>query len=454
MVLDELGSSLQGALEKIAGKSRIDEEAVEEVVKDIQRALLRADVDVDLVNDISDSIRDRSLEEEPPKGTSAREHVLRIVYEEMLSALGGETEIPLEKQVILLAGLQGSGKTTSSAKLASWFEKKGLSPGIIQTDTYRPGAYDQGKQLAEEAGVPYHGDPEADNAVEIAKKGLEELQERDVIIVDTAGRHSLEEELIDEIEQIEKVVEPDINLLVLDASIGQGAGEQAQAFESSIGIDGVVLTKLDGTAKGGGALSAVNQTNSSVAFIGTGETIRDFEKFDADGFISRLLGMGDIKALVNRVEEAMQETETEEDLDPEKILQGEFTLKDVYSQMEAMSNMGPIDQVMDMLPGMGGLGKIKDELPEDFAGVTNEKMTVYRAIMDSMTDEEMENPKSIGASQVRRIAMGSGTSEEEVRELLEYYRTMERTMKQMGGGGGRQMKKMMEQMGGGDIPEL
>ena len=450
MVLGDLGSSLQDALEKVAGRSRIDEEAVEEVVRDIQRALLQADVDVSLVNELSDSIRDRALNEEPPAGTSPREHVLRIVYEEMIDVVGDATEFELEEQTILLAGLQGSGKTTTSAKMARWFSRKGLRPAIVQTDTFRPGAYEQSKEMADRAEVPFYGDPDSEDPVGIAREGLDEFEDRDVVIVDTAGRHALEEELIAEIEDIEEVVDPDMSLLVLDASIGQSAGEQADAFDESVGIDGVVITKLDGTAKGGGALTAVDQTDSSVAFIGTGEEVSDVERFDPDGFISRLLGMGDIRALVDRVEEAMEESDIEEEeLDPEKLLSGDFTLRDVYKQMEAMGSMGRLDQVMDMIPGMGGMGALKDEMPEDFAEVTEKRLDKYRAVMDSMTDEELDNPSRVGASEVRRVARGSGTSEEDVRELLEYYNTMEQTMSQLGGG--RDMERMMKKMGEGDM---
>ena len=457
MVLGDLGSSLQSALEKVAGRSRIDEEAVEEVVRDIQRALLQADVDVSLVNELSDSIRERALNEEPPAGTSPREHVLRIVYEEMVEVVGDATEFDLEEQTILLAGLQGSGKTTTSAKMAKWFSRKGLRPAVVQTDTFRPGAYDQSNEMAERADVPMYGDPDSDDPVEIARRGLEEFE--DVVIVDTAGRHALEDELVAEIEEIESVVNPDMSLLVLDASIGQSAKDQAEAFDDAVGIDGVVITKLDGTAKGGGALTAVDQTDSSIAFIGTGEEVRDIDRFDPDGFISRLLGMGDIRALVDRVEEAMEETDVEEDeLDPEKLLSGDFTLRDVYNQMEAMSNMGRLDQVMDMLPGVGGMGAMKEEMPDDFAEVTEQRMEKYKAIMDSMTEEELDDPSRVGASEVSRIARGSGTSEEDVRELLEYYNTMEQTMSQLGGG--RDMERMMQKMGdmegmgggGGNLP--
>ncbi|AGB33477.1 signal recognition particle protein Srp54 [Natrinema pellirubrum DSM 15624] len=451
MVLDDLGSSLRGTLDKLRGKSRLSEEDIEEIVKEIQRSLLSADVDVSLVMELSDSIKERALEEEPPAGTPARDFVLRIVYEELVDLIGDSTELPLEEQTILLAGLQGSGKTTSAAKMAWWFSTKGLRPAVIQTDTFRPGAYDQAEEMAERAEVEFYGNPDSEDPVEIARKGLEETSEADVHIVDTAGRHALEDDLIDEIEQIEGVVEPDTSLLVLDAAIGQGAKEQAQQFDESIGIDGVVITKLDGTAKGGGALTAVDQTDSSIAFLGTGEEVQDIERFEPDGFISRLLGMGDLSQLAERVERAMEQTEMEEDdWDPEDMLQGQFTLNDMQKQMEAMNNMGPLDQVMDMIPGLGG--GIKDQLPDDAMDVTQERMRTFSVIMDSMTDAEKEYPKAIGASQIQRIARGSGTSEEQVRELLQQYKMMEKTIKQFQGmGSEKEMQRMMQQMqqGGG-----
>ncbi|MFU8869558.1 signal recognition particle protein Srp54 [Natronococcus sp.] len=452
MVLDDLGSSLRGTLDKLRGKSRLSEEDIEEIVKEIQRSLLSADVDVSLVMELSDNIKERALEEEPPAGTPARDFVLRIVYEELVDLIGESTDLPLEEQTILLAGLQGSGKTTSAAKMAWWFSTKGLRPAVIQTDTFRPGAYDQAKEMCERAEVDFYGNPDAEDPVQIARNGLEETSEADVHIVDTAGRHALEDDLIDEIEDIEETVEPDKSLLVLDAAIGQGAKDQAQQFDESIGIDGVVITKLDGTAKGGGALTAVDQTDSSIAFLGTGEEVQDVERFEPDGFISRLLGMGDLGQLAERVERAMQQTDIEDDeeWDPEDMLTGQFTLNDMQKQMEAMNNMGPLDQVMDMIPGFGG--GIKDQLPDDAMDVTQERMRTFSVIMDSMTDTEKEYPKAIGADQIERIARGSGTSEDQVRELLQQYKMMERTIKQFQGmGSDKEMQRMMQQMqqGGG-----
>ena len=456
MVLDDLGSSLRSSLNKLQGKSRLSKEDVEEIVKEIQRSLLQADVEVSLVMDLSKSIKKRALEEEPPGGTTARDHILKIVYEEMVDLVGDSTEIPLEPQTIMLAGLQGSGKTTTAAKMAWWFSKKGLRPAVIQTDTFRPGAYDQAKQMCERAEVEFYGDPGEEDPVKIAREGMEATDDADVHIVDTAGRHALESDLIDEIEEIEETVNPDLNLLVLDAAIGQGAKKQAKEFDNSIGIGGVVITKLDGTAKGGGALTAVNETGSSISFLGTGETVQDIERFEPNGFISRLLGMGDLKQLSERVERAMQETQAEdEDWNPEDIMKGSFTLKDMKRQMDAMNKMGPLDQVMDMIPGLGG--GLMDQLPDDAMDVTQNRMRSFEVIMDSMTESEMENPRSIGASQIKRISQGSGKDEETIRELLEQHKMMERTLKQFGQMGDGDMKRMMkklEKQGGGGMGGL
>ncbi|WP_123536542.1 signal recognition particle protein Srp54 [Halosimplex salinum] len=448
MVLDDLGTSLRSTLNDLRGQSRISEEDVEEVVKDIQRSLLQADVDVDLVMELSDSIKTRALEEEPPAGTSAHDWVLRVVYDELVGLVGESTDLPLEPQTIMLAGLYGSGKTTTAAKMAWWFSKKGLRPAIIQTDTDRPGAYDQSKEMAERAEVDFYGDADADDPVEIARAGLDATEDADIRIVDTAGRDGLNEELIDQIEDIEDEVQPDRDLLVLDAAMGQSAKDQAQEFEDSIGVDGVVITKLDGTAKGGGALAAVNETGSSIAFLGTGETVQDIERFEPSGFISRLLGMGDLKQLTERVERAMEETgEEEDDWDPEDMMEGKFTLVDMRKQMETMNKMGPLDQVMDMIPGMGG--GLMDQLPDDAMDVTQERLKDFEIVMDSMTHEELENPRTVGKSRIERIARGSGQPEERIRELLEQYNAMRQMLDQFQGMGDADMERMMKQMQGG-----
>ncbi|WP_406655619.1 signal recognition particle protein Srp54 [Methanolobus sp. ZRKC2] len=438
MVMDKLGSSLQDALKKLVKSGRIDERTVNEVVKDIQRALLQADVNVKLVMEMSKHIKERALKEEVPSGMNPREHVIRIVYQELTNIIGKSTDIPLKPQKIMMIGLQGSGKTTTSSKLARYFQKKGLKPAVICADTFRPGAYQQLKTLCDKLNVAFYGEEGNPDAVGIVERGLKEVQKNDVIIVDTAGRHSLESDLIVEMENIHAIAEPDYKLLVLDGAIGQQASEQARAFNESVGISGVVISKLDGTAKGGGALSAVSETNSSIAFIGVGETPDDLEKFEPDRFISRLLGMGDIKSLIEKAEEVMGE----EEIDVQAMMTGRFTLKDMYKQLESLNKMGPMKQIMQMLP-LGGMGA---KIPEDAYQVTGDKMQRYRVLMDSMTEEEMLNPRLIGSSRIKRIAMGSGCSADDVRELLKYHKMMQTAMKGFRGGKFN-MQKMMKKMG-------
>ncbi len=438
MVMDKLGGSLQDALKKLVGAGRIDERTVNEVVKDIQRALLQSDVNVKLVMEMSKHIKERAMKEDVPKGMNPREHVIRIVHQELINILGKSTEIELKPQTIMMIGLQGSGKTTTTAKLSRYFQKKGLKPAVVCADTFRPGAYQQLQTLCESLNVPFYGEEGNPDAVGIVERGLKAIEKNDILIVDTAGRHSLEADLIDEMEQIHAITKPDHKFLVLDGAIGQQASEQARAFNDSIGITGVVITKLDGTAKGGGALSAVSETNSSIAFIGVGETPNDLEKFESDRFISRLLGMGDLKSLLEKAEEAL----TEEDMDMESLMRGKFTLKDMYKQLEAVNKLGPMKQVMNMLP-LGGMGM---KVPDDAYKVTEDKLGNYRIVMDSMTEEELLNPRVIGSARIKRIARGSGNGPEVVRELLKYHKMMQTAMKGFRGGKFN-MNKMMKKMG-------
>ncbi len=440
MVLDNLGNSLKDAVKKLANAGKIDRQVIDEVVKDIQRAMIQADVNVRLVMQLSNQIKNRALTEAPPAGMDSREHVLRIVYTELVNIVGRTTQIALEPQTIMMVGLQGSGKTTTSAKIARYFSRKGLKPAVICADTFRPGAYDQLSQLCEKLGVAFYGEPGNTDAVAIVRNGLKEMAKYDVKIVDTAGRHALETELIQEMKDIYSLAPFTHKLLVLDAAIGQQASEQAKAFNSAIGVTGVVITKLDGTAKGGGALSAVSDTNTSIAFIGVGETPDDLERFDPDGFISRLLGMGDLKALVERANEVL----TRDNVNVDKMMQGKFTLNDMYDQLEAINKMGPIKQIMSMLP-LGGLG---GNITDDMYRMTQDKLKGYKVIMDSMTATERDDPKLIGSSRITRIAMGAGKPPEDVRELLKYHKMMQKAMKGMKGGAGKQnMQKMMKQMG-------
>ncbi|MDD1716867.1 MAG: signal recognition particle protein Srp54 [Methanoregulaceae archaeon] len=417
----------------------MDKVAVDELVKDLQRALIQADVNVQLVMQLSGTIRERALNEEPPKGMGAREHVLRIVYQELVRLMGATAEVKLGPQTILMAGLQGSGKTTTTAKLARYFQRKGLRVGVICADTFRPGAYDQLATLCGKINVPCFGGPKENDALKIVQEGLIAMRPQEVVIVDTQGRHALEEDLITEIIRINQIAKATHRWLVIDAALGQQARDQARRFHEAVDIDGVIITKMDGTAKGGGALSAVSETKSGIAFIGSGETIEDLERFDPDGFISRLLGMGDLRALVERAEETLSESE----VDLNAMMRGRFTLRDMYKQLESLNKMGPLKQIMSMLP----LGNI--ELPSDAYDVTSTKMNRYKIIMDSMTAAELDDPNLLSSSRVQRIALGAGATPDEIRELIKYYKMMKRALKGVRGGGGKiNMQRLMKRFGG------
>jgi len=445
-MLDKLSSSLKETIRKIAKAKRIDKQTVDELVRDVQRALIQADVKISLVKEISSRIRERSLKEKLV--LNPREHVIKVVYEELINIIGRSVEVPLAAQRIMMVGLHGTGKTSSCAKLARYYQKKGLKPAVICADVYRPAAAEQLRQLCEKIGVPFYDGanlPEREKGVMgIVNAGVKEFEKYDVKIIDTAGRHALEKDMIKEIEAIKRAINPEQRFLVLDASIGQQASVQAHAFDDAIGITGIIITKMDGTAKGGGALSAVAETNSGVAFIGTGEKTDDFERFESDGFISRLLGMGDIKALIETAEESLKP----EDVDAD-FLKGKFTLKDLYKQLEAMKKMGPLKKLMEMLP-LGGLG-VDVNLDDTMYQVTEDKLKRYKVMMDSMTEEELTEPKMIDGSRTRRIARGSGTTTAEVNELVKYHRMMQKMMKSLtsGRGGGKipGMKGMKMPMG-------
>src|SRR5512136_108828 len=304
-----------------------------------------------------------SLDEQLPKGTNVREHVLRIVYQELVRLVWASADVKLEPQTILMAGLQGSGKTTTTAKLARYFQKKGMKTGVICADTFRPGAYDQISTLCAKINVPCFGNPQEKDALKLTREGLEALKDIELVIVDTQGRHALEADLIQEIIRINAITKATHRWLVIDAALGQQASEQARRFHEAINIDGVIITKMDGTAKGGGALSAVAETKSGIVFIGSGETIEDLERFYPYGFIFWLLGMGDLKALVERA----QETVSEGEIDVNAMMRGKFTLRDMYKQLEAVNRMGPLKQIMSMMP-MGNL-----EVPEGVYDVTSTK---------------------------------------------------------------------------------
>ncbi len=439
MVLNDLSDSLKGTLKKIANAVYIDSKLIKEVVRDIQRALLQSDVNVKLVLSLSKKIEKRALQEKPPAGMSNREHVIHIVYDELVNILGKSRELPIKKQIIMMTGLYGQGKTTSCGKLATYFKNRGLRPALIAGDVHRPAAFEQLKQISEKAEVPFYGDKKEKNAVKVVNDGINKFKRTsDVIIVDTSGRHKLEDDLIQEMKDIFQTAKPNEKLLVIDAAIGQQAGSQAKAFNDTVDITGIILTKLDGTAKGGGAISAAAEVGAPILFIGTGEHSNDFETFDPASFISRILGMGDIKSLLEKAELSMKGKDVEKTA--KRMMSGKFTLHDMYDQMDMLSGMGPLNKIADMLPGNFS-GRIKNV----DMGSTENKLQKFRIIMDSMTNEEMENPNIVRASRIKRIARGSGVENKDVKELIKYYNMTKRMMK--GLSGNRKMRKnLMKQL--------
>src|SRR6266487_2341429 len=377
--MEAVGRSLTDAVRKMLRMPNVDERAIKELVKDLQRTLLQADVNVELVLQLSKAVEERSIKEKLPPGINRREHVVKVLYEEMAKFVGQEAakvEIqPGGFRKIMLVGIQGTGKTTSSVKLARFFSKRGLRVGIVCADTYRPGAYDQLLQLATKAEIPVYGEPGKKKPEDIAKHGLEHFKKEksDLVIIDTAGRHRNEKD------------------------------------------------KMDGSAKGGGALSAVVATGSKVKFIGSGERVEDLELFVPTDFAGRLLGMGDLNALLEKVKEA--EVKVPE-AKVRQFMEGRFSLRDMFDQMENLRKMGPLRKVLQMIPGAGSV-------PEEQLGVAEEKMRAWRVIIQSMTKKEVEEPRLVDSSRAKRIARGSGRSEREVRELVNQYFTMKKMMKQM-----------------------
>lgn len=426
MALDRLGSSLTDAIRKVFRSSVVDESTVKELVRNIQRALLQADVNVQLVLGISKRIEERALNEKVPPGISRREHVIKVVYEELTRFVGDKPVAlkmePGKKYLLMLVGIQGSGKTTHAAKLARHLQKKGLKPALICADTYRPGAFAQLQQLADRINVPIYGDPKAKDPLTVVSEGIKQFSDKDIIIVDTAGRHKEEKELITEMKTLEKNIKPDEVMMVIDGTIGQQALLQAKAFHEATPIGSILLTKLDGSARGGGALSAVAATGAPIKFIGTGEKVEDIEPFVPSRYVGRLLGMGDLETLLEKVQEAEIKV-------PEKkaraMLSGKFTLTDMYEQFEAVKGMGPFRKVLNMLPGMS------QNIPEDMLNTAEGRLEKWRVIIQSMQPEEKDNPKILNFSRARRVARGSGTTEKDVKELLKQYVLMRRMLKMM-----------------------
>ncbi|RJU91281.1 MAG: signal recognition particle protein [Candidatus Poseidoniales archaeon] len=443
MALEGLSRGIFRSLGLLKSKSKLDEEELREMTRSLRRALQEADFNIRQTKEIVDRMESRLKEDERRPGLTVQTQAMNILYTELVRILGPAAEFQPRGATLLLVGLYGQGKTTTTAKLAEWYRRKhSLRVAVIEADVHRPGAYAQLSQLLEDTTVQVYGEPDEKDAVTIVRNGLKACASADLVIIDTAGRHQLDDELVKELEHIAALTRATDRWLVIDAQVGQAAGPVAASFHNLAGVTGIVITKLDGTARGGGALSAVAATGAPIVHIGVGERVQDLEKFESDRFISRLLGMGDIQGLIDLApedldqEEAMRLTQ--------RLMSGRFTLNDMYKQMEMMSKVGTIDKLISFLPGsmLGGMGAMSKSQKEAMQA----NLDRYRTIMDSMTGWEKNEPAKIKVDRIRRIARGSGVREKDVRELIGQWNRSRKMMKGMGGNRklNKQMRKMMK----------
>ena len=423
MAFNDLGRKLDSAIRSIRRLPKVDKDAINVLIQEIQRALLSADVRVELVFEMTENIRKEAMNTKLQKARR-KDFIIKLIHDELIKLLGGKTAPirikPGKKNVILLVGIQGSGKTTTIGKLIKYYKSKGFKVAALTTDTWRPGAYEQLVQLAEQVGVKCYGNPNEKNAIKIAiqetKRAINDGN--DLIIADTAGRHKEEKELMKEMAILEQKLKPNEICLVLDGTLGQQAYNQAEEFAKTTNLGSIIVTKLDGTAKGGGALSACAATNVGIRFIGTGEKIDDLEEFDPSKFVGTLLGIPNIEALVQKVQEA------EVDLEPEmvrRMMHGKFTLDDLFLQLKSIKKVGKFKQILAM---MGG-GNIPDALKDD----AERNLAKWEVVLSSMTAEEKMDPKIIKKTRKRRIAIGSGTEYSVINKMLAQYQQMKKFMK-------------------------
>ena len=443
MALEGLSKGIFRSIGLLKNKRKLDEEELREMTRSLRRALQEADFNVRQTKELVEKLEARLREDEQRPGITLQTHAMNILYTELVRMLGPAHEFQPHGATLLLVGLYGQGKTTTTAKLAEWYRRKhGLRVAVIEADVHRPGAYAQLTQLLEDSTVQVYGEPDTKDAPTIVRNGLAACAAADLIIVDTAGRHQLDQDLVDELEQISSITRASERWLVIDAQVGQAAGPVAASFHSLAGVTGIVITKLDGTARGGGALSAVAATGAPIVHIGTGENVPDLEKFESDRFISRLLGMGDIQGLIDLAPDDMDEEEAMRLT--QRLMSGRFTLNDMYKQMEMMAKVGTIDKLMSFLPGsmLGGMGAMSKGQKAAMQG----NLDRYRTIMDSMTAWEKNEPAKIKADRISRVARGSGVREKDVRELIAQWNRSRKMMKGMGGNRklNKQMRKMMK----------
>ncbi len=418
-MLEKISNALTGGIKKISNAIFVDKKLIDSIIKDLQRALIEADVNVELVLNLSKKIREIAIDEKVQE-IDKKEQIVKLIHDQLELIIGKGKELKLERKTrILLLGLYGSGKTTTISKLAFYYAKRGKKVCALGLDTQRPAAMKQLKDMCEKAKVPAFIDEKEKDPIKIIKNYQKDLDKYEIVFIDTAGRDTLKEDLIKEIKSIEKTIKPTHRILVLPADIGQAAKKQASEFQEALSIDGVIITRMDGTAKAGGALTACAETNAPIFFIGTGEKIHEIETFNSTSFISRLLGMGDLEGILEKVRSAVDEKQQEKI--EQRLKEGKFTLNDLYSQLESMNQMGSMDKIMSMVPGFG-----KAKIPKEVLEKQENKMKKWKYAIQSMTREEIENPELFEkqTSRISRVAKGSGTTTSEIRELLKQYKMM------------------------------
>ena len=431
MAFENLSNKLQDVFKQLRGKGKLTEADVKTAMREVKIALLEADVNFKIVKNFIKTVTERAVGTEVLEGLNPGQQVIKIVNEELIALMGTtQSQLTFAKRpptVYMMVGLQGAGKTTSSGKLAGQLRKQGRNPLLVACDVYRPAAIKQLQVVGKNYNIPVFEMGDKLSPVEISKKALEYAAENhnDVILIDTAGRLHINEELMQELQDIKEVVKPQEILLVVDAMTGQDAVTVAESFDSQLGIDGIIMTKLDGDARGGAALSVRSVTNKPIKYIGMGEKMEDLEPFYPDRMASRILGMGDVLTLIDKVQQNIDEQEAKEM--QKKMLSNEFTLEDFLSQMQQIKKMGPLKDLMGMIPGMN-----KFNLDEALNGVDPSKeMAKTEAIIQSMTREERLNPSILNGPRKKRIANGSGRSIAEVNRLLKQFEEMKKMMKQM-----------------------
>ncbi len=454
MAFEGLSDKLAAAFKKLRSKGKLNEDDIKTAMREVRLALLEADVNYKVVKDFVKDVSERAVGSDVLESLTPAQQVIKIVNEELCRLMGSENariNIPSKPPcIIMMCGLQGSGKTTHSAKLAKHFKAQGHRPLLVACDVYRPAAIDQLKVVGAKAEAPVFELGQID-PVEIAKKAVVHAKDHgnDIVILDTAGRLHIDEELMNELKNIKSSVEPHEILLVVDSMTGQDAVNVAKSFDETLGIDGVILTKLDGDTRGGAALSVLAVTGKPVKFAGIGEKLEDLEPFHPERMASRILGMGDVLTLIEKAQTTIDEKKTGEMMN--KLKESSFDMNDLLEYMSQIKKMGPLKQIVNMIPGVGG--KIKDE------DIDDRQMVRLEAMITSMTKAERENPKIINPSRKRRIATGSGTKVEDVNRLLKQFEMMQKMMKQLGGKGGKKKRRrggfpMMPGGMGGGMPGM